>query len=101
METTESLFQQLMELDSRYDDPNLTDSDRQELDQAWQELQERLHYAQQVAAASAVGERPPTPIPREEELLDDPWTFSDPQDCAQCPGCMFCEERGYDGSDEV
>lgn len=73
---------------------SLPDSDQQVLDQAWQ---------------AAPVERPPTPMPPEEEwvvVLDEHeheheeyWV--DTRGCDQCPGCMFCQESHYDGADEI
>jgi hypothetical protein len=101
-QTTLSVFQQLMELDRQYDNANLTDSDKQELDRAWKELQDQLipiHAAQ----TAAVVDRPPTPIPREDEWIlvveeeEESNQWEDTREgCKTCPGCMFCQESRYD-----
>jgi len=77
----DELVAALTEVEREMEDPTLSHSDQQVLDQAWEYYTEQIELVEEMLA----------------NLMEDAR-----EGCASCSGCMYCEASpGYDATDEI
>ncbi len=114
-----NLLQQLADIERQQQDPTLSHSDQQLLDQAWDDINEQLDYLDDILDASTIDWQDATEyleeeadddatietlsVKREEDEEEDAyqaWLAS--SGCERCSGCAYCEgSGGYDPNGEV
>lgn len=93
-ELYDNLLLQLVEIERKLADMNLTHSDKQLLDQVWEDVTDEIDEVEQVLGM-------PQEMSVEEALMWNKIT-DDREGCDQCVGCMFClETETYDPAGEV
>lgn len=85
------LLEEIVELESRMEDKDLSASEQETLLKDWRYLQEELRELLEKLEE------------QEEEETYDPNNWEDNREgCARCAGCAYCmESAAYDGADEI
>jgi acyl-CoA thioesterase len=115
-----NLLQQLADIERQQQDPTLSHSDQQLLDQAWDDINEQLDHLDDILDASTIEWQDATEYIEEEEdddatieTLSVPDKERDEEEeayqawlassgCERCSGCAYCESSGgYDPTGEV
>lgn len=78
MNRYDELLALLADVEEQMNDPTLSHSDQQLLDQAWEAYNEELEFLDEL----------------QQQEDDRPG-------CDHCAGCVYCTDSRYDGSDEV
>ena len=112
-----NLLQQLADIERQQQDPTLSHSDQQLLDQAWDDINEQLDHLDDILDASTIEWQDATEYIEEEEDDDatietlsvkrdeeeelyEAWLAS--SGCERCSGCAYCESSGgYDPNGEI
>lgn len=89
----QELFAELADIERQLENKNLSHSDQQLLDQAWEDVNRQIEELDDLLAAQ---------VQDAEDAARAEWDDDAPQDCGNCAGCAYCmEPLTYDGSDEA